>query len=284
MALVSRVIGTAAAIASTQIPSMRVWNLRNLDTNEVLQGQFEAIQPTRNISVKWEQHTSLNRDNGIVQFINRENETFNYGVRLFKEAIAGKPLSGSPSNGDPHLKLKTLEKWTKIDPAVRRPPILEFWSGDGHIQLTCVITGLGDITYGRPDFFGGFRDVSLVVQLLEFTPFSLDDEGQTDTRYARAKSTDYYELLAFQEYGNPMLGDHIRKQHPKQPLLKTGETVRLPSIEGVRNQQITQKSLVLKNGFGRRATPQKALVQSFFDLRSKPYVSNVLQPSTTPVR
>jgi hypothetical protein len=278
-------LGQGLAIGASLLPNFRVWNMRNLDTNEVLQGQFEAVAATENVAVNWEQHTALNRSNSILQFVNKENDTLSFGARFYRDSITGDPLlGGAPliGDGNPLGKLAVLKKWTEPDPGLRRPPILEFWVGDGHIQMTCVIVNLTDIVYGRPDFFGGFRDVTLTIDLLKFSTFSLDDEGETDTRYAHAKDRDYYELLAYQEYGNPMLGDVIRKQHPDQPLLEQGDIIRLPSIEGVRNQEITQRSLQLKGGFGRKSTPQKTLVQGFFSKRSTSYVSHVLQPSTTP--
>jgi hypothetical protein len=286
--------GQAVAIgASILMPNFRVWNLRNLDTNETLQGQFEATAVSENIPVTWESHTALNRSRSIKQFVNRGDGTLSFGARFYQDSIVGDPfLGGGPILGNPPKlgtskslgKLATLKKWCEPDPALRRPPILEFWVGDGHIQMTCVITSLSDIVYGRPNYFGGFRDVTLTINLEEFTTFSLDDEGATDTRYARAKERDYYELLAFFEYGNPMLGDVIRKDHPKQQLLKEGDTVKLPSIEGVRDKEVTQQSIPLKGGFGRKATAQKALVQRVLDRHSQSYVSHVLQPSTSPVR
>jgi hypothetical protein len=279
--MVSPLIGQGVALATRLLPNNRTWFIANLDSGEVLQGQFEPVGATKEVPTTWGQQTALNRSNPILQFLHGNAKTISFQVRLFQETIPiDIPLIGTAATAE--AKLSILEKWTEIDPSVRRPPIVQFWVGDGHLRMNAVISSLSGITFGSPDFFGGLRDVSLTVNLLQFTPFSLEDEGVTDTRFARAKTRDYYELLAFQEYGNPLLGDVIRKDHPDQQHLALADVVRLPSIEGVRGQQVTQKSIALRTAYGRKDTAQRRLRQRFFDLRSGSRVSFVFQPSTTP--
>lgn len=271
--MVSPLLGAGAALATQFIPNFKVWNLANLDSNQVLQGQFEAQGVQKEVSVEWAEFTSLNRQKPILQFLHGNADNVSFTGRFFKAHA----LDSAPEE-----RLAVLESWAKIDDAIRRPPILQFWIGDGHLKINCVIAGITGIGYGRPDFFGGLRDVSFGLSLKEFSTFSLDDEEQTDTRYARAKDRDYYEMLAFEEYGSPLLGDVIRKDHPDQETLKTGDTVRLPSIEGIRSKRVVQTSIPLQTGFGRKDTAQRRLRLKFFDSRSGSYVSHILQPSTTP--
>lgn len=266
--MVSPLIGQGVALASKLIPNFRTWFLENLDSGEVLQGQFSPTNTTQNVGANWAQNTALNRGNAILQFLSGANDTVSFQGRFFREAV---------TDANPKDKLDLLVSWARIDEKLRRPPVVQFYVGNGHLQMNSVITGISDISYGRPDALGQLRNVTFQVNLLKFEPFSLDDEGQTDTRYARAKDRDYYELLAFAEYGNPMLGDVIRKEHPDQPTLAEGDIVRLPSIEGVRNTTITQTSIPLKTGFGRRDTPQRQLRLYFFELRSGSKVSHVFQ-------
>jgi hypothetical protein len=258
-------LSAGAAVATQFIPNLKVWNLKNLDSGQTIQGQFEAENVRREVAVNWGQFTSLNRQNPILQFLNGAADRVSFDGRLF---------SKSALDSSPHDKLDLLISWTKIDPALRRPPIVQFWIGDGHMTLNCVIVGIST-QYERPDFFGGLRDCTFSVSLLEFSTFSLDDAEEVDTRYAHARERDYFELLAFQEYGNPMIGDVIRKQHPALQSLATGDIVRLPSIEGVRSTPITQTSIPLKTAFGRKDTPQRSLRQQFFDKRSGNYVSHL---------
>jgi hypothetical protein len=263
--MVSPLLSAGAAAATTFIPNFKVWNLRNLDSGQTLQGQFEAQNVGREVSVNWGQFTSLNRQNPILQFLNGSAERASFDGRFFRNHA----LDNSPEE-----KLEMLIGWTRIDPTLRRPPIMQFWVGDGHMTINCVIVNIAS-QYARPDFFGGLRDVGFTVSLLEFSTFSLDDAEETDTRYARARERDYFELLAYEEYGNPMIGDVIRKQHPALHNLKAGDIVRLPSIEGVRSIPVAQTSTPLKTAFGRKDTAQRRLRLEFFDKRSGSYVSHI---------
>jgi len=265
--MVASLIGVGASLASNLIPNMKVWILTNLDTGEELQGQFEPEGLTKEVNSTWGEFTSLNRQNPIMQFLQGQSDQIAFTARLFRNHS----LDDSPKD-----KLEKLESWIRIDSSVRRPPILQLSVGDGHINMNCVITGLSQ-KYGRPDFFGGLRDISVDISLKQFVTFSLDDEQQTDTRYARVKEREYYELLAYQEYGNPLLGDIIRKNHPQYQRLQPGNIVKLPSIEGIRNQEVKQTSVPLKTAFGKKNTPQKQLRIRFFESRSESYTSHLLQ-------
>lgn len=268
--MVSPLLGAGAALATQFIPNAKIWNIQNLDSGQVLQGQFEAQGVGEQINPNWGQFSSLNRAHPIFQFLNGQADQTAFTGRLFKN---------NALDTTPELKLGMLKSFAKVDDTLRRPPILRFWVGDGHLSINCIITSLS-ISHRRPDFFGGLRDVSFNVSLLEFTPFSLEDERQDDTRYARARERDYYELLAFHEYGNPLIGDIIRKDHPELQRLQPGDIVRLPSIEGVRGQEVTQRSIPLKTAFGKKDTAQRRLRLEFFDLRSTSYVSHLLQQKT----
>lgn len=268
--MVSPLLGAGAALATTLIPNAKIWSIQNLDTGETLQGQFEPQGTSKEVAANWAQFTSMNRGKPILQFLNGSADQVSFRGRFY----ANNAFDTSPKN-----KIAKLESWLRIENSIRRPPILQFWVGDGHLTIDCVLVGLS-IQYSRPDAFGGLRDVSFTMNFLEFNAFSLDDEIQTDTRYARAKDRDYYELLAFAEYGNPLVGDLIRKDHPELQRLNSGNIVRLPSIEGIRGRTVTQTSTALKTAFGKKDTAQKRIRLAFFDLRSESYVSHELQPST----
>jgi hypothetical protein len=249
------------------IPNFRVWKLLNLDSGQMLQGQFEAEDVSRSTAANWGQFTSLNRDKPILQFLNGQAEKFSFQGRFFLQHALDE---------SPEMKLDMLLSWARIQPELRRPPILTFSVGDGHICVDCVIQNIAQ-NYGRPGMLGELRDVSFTVSLLEFTPYSIQDGEQTDTRYARARERDYFELLAHEEYGDPMIGDAIRKAHPELQSLQAGDIVRLPSIEGVRSVAITQKSVALKTAFGRKNTPQRKLRLQFFEKRATSYVSHIVR-------
>lgn len=250
------------------LPNARTWFLANVDTGQILQGQFEPQATTKNIGVNYAQHTALNRQNPILQFLNRAADTISFQARLFNRHSLEVQAEET---------LRQLEEWTEIDPALNRPPTMSFWVGDGHLQqIDCVITSLDGITYGRPSFFGGLREVSLTINLLQYEPFNLESTGTFETRYHRARSRDYYELICYREYKQPLLGDVIRKRHPTQAVLQVNDVVKLPSIEAIRSERVEPKSLVLTTAYGKKITPQKTRRQEMFDLRNRSYVSHVV--------
>lgn len=258
-------LAAAANAKATFVPNFKIWTLRNLDSNQLLQGQFEASSVSRDMSTNWGQFTSLNRGKPILQFLNGGADKVSFDARLYRKHAL---------DTSPELKLDMLRSWGRIESQLRRPPICQFWIGDGHVTIDCVIVGIGE-DFGRPDVFGGLRDVKFTVSLLEYTSYSINDAEQRDTRYARVREREYFESLARDEYGDPMIGDVIRKQHPGMHNLKPGDIVRLPSIEGVRHIEIKQTSVPLKTAFGRKNTPQRKLRLQFIDKRSGRYVSHI---------
>jgi len=264
--------GTGLAILSSLISNDTVWSLRNLDSGDTLKGQFEPEDLSENLSTNYAQHKGFNREHSVIQFVNGNNDTVSFRSQFYKLHS----LDESPKK-----KLDKLKSWIKMDKKLRRPPILQISVGDGYFEQTCVITGISDISYGRADRFGGLRSVSFGLTLLQFTPYSLSDEEETDTRYHRVKDGEYYELLAYREYNNPMLGDVIRKNHPKLQLLASGNTVALPAINGIKSKKIEQTSTTLKTAFGRKDTAQRRLRILFLERNGGSYVSHVLQPSTS---
>jgi hypothetical protein len=248
--------------------NFRAWNLINLDTGELLTGQFEPEETTEQISINYAQHTSLNRQKAILQFVNRASDTLTFNARLFARDIAFNSVEDD---------LGKLKEWCEIDSLFGRPPILLFWVGDGHLTMEgCVIQSLSGITYGRPTFFGGVKDVSLTINLLKYDPFDLTEKGIFDTRYHRARERDYYEMLTYREYRNPLIGDVIRKRHPTQPNLQVGDIVKLPSQEGIRKERVQTTSLALKNAYSKKVTPQRTLRLDMFDRRNRTKVSHII--------
>jgi hypothetical protein len=94
------------------------------------------------------------------------------------------------------------------------------------------------------------------------------DAEVVDTRYAFAREGDYYERMAQEEYGDPMLGVVIRQRHPAAPLLDIGNRVALSALEGVRSEVPTQTSIPLKGAFGRRETASKRRKNAAFARRA----------------
>lgn len=252
---------------ATQYPDNRAWYLRNKQTNEVLKGQFEPLDLTKEVGSNWAEHTTLNRRNSILMFLNGKTDTISFNVRMY--ALH----SGHSIITD----LATLESWCKADTSFGgKPPVLLFWVGDQHVMMTCVMEELSGIKFGRPTEAGGLREVTATVKLKQYTPFSLDDTEEYETRYAHARERDYYELLCQQEYGNALLGDVIRKRHPSQPSLNVNSIVKLPSIEAIRREVVKPDSISLDGAFSKKSSPQRDNRIDMFAKRNRIYTSHTV--------
>lgn len=244
-----------------------VWNLRNLDEGQDLSGQFPAEDPILNLSTTYGQHTSLNRQNPIVQFLHGDSDTFSFVARFY--ALHG-------ADRTPTKNIGTLQSWRLRDATLARPPRVAFTFGNIIPFPEAVITSLSNISYSEPKPDGDIREVSARVDLLRYTKFSLDNTPEPETRYARAKQGDYYELLAWQEYRAPLLGDALRKEHPDQALLEEADIVRLPSYGAIRGTTITTTSIPLLRSYTIKDTAQRRLRQDEFERHDRTYTSGII--------
>lgn len=249
---------------------LRVWNLLNLDTFEIIKGQFHAEELTENIGSVWRDTWALNRKHPITQFLHGETNTFSFRGRLFARSFLESTLEVKD-------QLNQLKEWAERAEAEARPPVLEFWIGDYHAWMaSCVIDSLSDIRYERPTAAGSLRHATFTVNLRRYTPYSLEEAPPGDTRYHRARRRDYYELLAYREYKLPSLGDVVRKRHPSQPNLVTGDVVKMPSLEAIRTEKVAPSSISLQTAYQRKESPQRSLRLQMFDARDRVHVSHIL--------
>jgi hypothetical protein len=256
------------------IPSLsdgfRLWNLYNRETNEIFVGQFHAEELRHEgMEGMYSERWALGRTNPVQQFLRGALQKVSFRSRLY----AGTAVESAED------KISTLKSWTQADTKTGRPPVLEFWIGDGGVEFfenPCVLESLSDLHYHRPTLFGNVRHVEFTVTLREYKTFKLQEEAQKDTRYHRVKQGEYYELIAFREYQNPLLGDPIRKRHPTQATLEVGDVVALPTVTKLLRERTVLTSIPLATAFGRKDTPQRALRIEWFDRRDVDYVSHIL--------
>jgi hypothetical protein len=258
---------TGVAIGATLLSKFltaKTWTLFNTENNKRLEGQFPHEGLSREVGAHWEEINALTRERPILQFITGEVETLEMSSRFFRRDITDDTVNE---------KISTLISWTKKDPRFGRPPILQLMVGDGEaVNMRVILKSLSRVQYAKPDFQGQLRMVTFQMTLWNYTEFAITDQLQKDTRYHRTARGQYYELIAKQEYGNPLLGDVIRKSAAQsgKALLSPGDIVKLPSIEGIRSARITQTSVILKGAFGQKDTPQRKRREEIFDEKSQP--------------
>jgi hypothetical protein len=248
--------------------SFDVWTLTNLTTQEVIQGQY-STKVTSSLGNKYNQISSLSRQDPIIQFVNGEAETLSFPGMFRSRDISWAALTKS--------RIDKLRAWTKIDTILGHPPILGFSIGDQILTMDqCILEGLSDIVYDEPTLAGVLRQVSFNINLTQYTPFEFEQESG-ETRYHKTKLNQYYEMLCLHEYNNPLMGDIIRHRHPSTPVIHSGTVVKLPSVQTIQKETIEPKSPILYSAFGIRDTPQRALRLEMLDKRNESYVSHVVR-------
>lgn len=251
----------------SQFAKLDVWHLLNLDTGEQLDGRFPAEDLTRTFGSRWAEQFALNRKNSIIQFLHGESETVSFTGTLFRRNFL--------ENIEPDLVV--LERMATRDRLLARPPVLQFWVGDSFLNMRCVMQPT-TVNYEIVDVLGGIMKATFAVTLTKYTPFSVDEIGLFDTRYHRARTGDYLEMLAWHEYGAPLIGVELAKRHPTIQLAPTqGEVVKLPSVEGLRRVRITPASIVFSGLTERTDSPQKTRMRSLLQSRGRSKLSKVLQ-------
>ena len=244
------------------------WYLISQDVpSQTVVGQFPT-EVTEAVSSEYAQYKALNRGNPILQFISGNSDTLTFTARFYsRDSIFG----GVKESVD------QLKSWTKRDPRLQRPHILSFSIGDGYSAMdSCVIQGLGSINFKRPTTIGAVRDVLVSINLIKYEEFTMQGIPVGETRYHRVKEGEYYESICQDEYNNSYFGDIIRKRHPQQETLKSGDIVKLPSIEAIQKDRVEPKSLILKSAYGRKETEQRTARLDAFDKKNVPYVSHTV--------
>jgi len=246
----------------------RKWFLRNDDSGEVLEGQFAPKQLTREVANNWAQQTALNRGKTILQYLNSKADTLTLQANFYARSF--------DKTSEIEERLEKLISWAKRDPELRRPPIVTFWIGDGHLEQRSVIDSIGGITYGEPTILGAIREVTFTINMIQYEDFSLDDVELFETLFYRTKDRDYYEQMTQRQYGLPMLGDRIRKRNPDKPNVQPGNVVALPTLEAIRTERVEPDSLALSTAYGRKDTPQRALRIDMFERRNRTATSHIV--------
>jgi len=250
-----------------QLSPLDNWLLVSLDQpTQMVMGQF-PVEVNENVSSEYAQFKALNRENPVIQFLSGNADTLSFQARFFARDMVFSGVNES---------ITQLKKWSVRDSKLQRPHILSFRVGDGYVSVgSCVITGLSPIVWKKPTMLGAVKDATVTINLLKYKEFSMEDSGSYETRYHRTRFQDYYEFVCWNEYGNPNFGDVIRKRHPKKPITKPGDVVKLPSVEAIQTKRLEPTSLVLKTAYKRKETPQRTARINIFDRNNKTYVSHV---------
>lgn len=259
----------------------RNWRIVNTDTGEEVEGDFEAEAVTREISSTYAESSALGAQDAITQFLHGNVDTLSFSATFFADSILGRAglnlLGGTKTATE---KFDKLEEWTRVDPTLARPPVVLFSIGDGTVHQTSIIESLSGISYGPLGASGEVKQITLTVNLRKFVELDIEAEltaaGPPESRFHRVKQGEYMELIAEREYKRPLLGDVIRKRHPKLQVLTVGDTVKLPSFEAIRRVPVVPGSVPLKGLTKKKESPQTRLRDLHLQRLNRRFTSLVL--------
>lgn len=241
--------------------------LRPLDEGyPTINFQFPPISFTENRAANWASQTGMTRENPILQFSNGEQRSFQFQARIWahNESVSVEPI------------IDELKRATERDPDLGRPPRWSFVWGTA-VSETVVVRSIGNIRYDelRPD--GSLRGALLQIELLvwRFTDVEFSGEPTPSTHYVVLRQGDTWEGVALKEYGDPDLGDLLRRRNPATlfPGCKPGTVVELPP----RQKLLDEAELEPDSGPLRRTEEALEERARLFEARSQPRESLVLK-------
>lgn len=203
------------------------WFIRNLDTDELVEPQF----PMPGTGVVINQGGNIvsvprfGEQVPVVHWTGGQQESFTFQAMLFtrdqdeRQAVL-----------DLFRQLKSL---TEKDEDKKRPPICIFKYGIA-ISETVLIQSIGPTILSIDSILFYPREIQLSITMERYVPFSQLQADPTKPPkesflLVASAAERSYEAIAKRRYGDPLLGDRIRKRHPGSPQQpEIGETLKLP--------------------------------------------------------
>jgi len=246
-----------------------------LSRNDRITGQFTPQQVTQNIGAKIPDAAGFSRTSPIIQWVGGQLRTLTLNVRLFSE---------HKEDNTAAEKLQQLEMLVdEFHRNTNRPPIVAFFWGvaipDG---MPCLVESLGGVTYDEIRHDGTLRGVTLQMTLKRYTPYIFEQAPlpqleQTPAHIAKHGET--YEMIAYREYGDPMVGVLLRQKNPRFPMekqfpsgvadLQKGEKVKIFPFSEISREKVNFQCHLLRQDTFQRADNRRF----FFELRSREFAA-----------
>ncbi|KKN81443.1 hypothetical protein LCGC14_0320560 [marine sediment metagenome] len=213
------------------------WFIRNLDTGEDIRPQF----PMPEDGVSFGQGGNIvsvprfGEETPVLHWTHGRQRTFTFSALLYvrdkDERDAVKSL------------FLQIQRLTERDPDKKRPPICVFKYGDA-ISETVLVASIDPNIRSIDSIFFHAREIRLSMVLERYRPFSQLQADPTKPPkesflLVASNAERSYEAIAKRRYGDPLLGDRIRKRHPQSPHVPLiGETVRLPPQSTILKEEV----------------------------------------------
>jgi hypothetical protein len=208
------------------------WQMKNLDSGEVLLPPYPIAEEGLRIRIGgvYVDQPRFGFQNPITQWTAGVLRTITFGSVLFTNDSTESVLA----------EFSKFEKLAIQDKNLGRPPIVIFDHGNWMQEMVMVESIDPDVPPIRPD--GQPRQVILNFTLRRYKPFS---QKQIDPTKPKKESyflvvrgvEKSYEAIARNFYGDPLLGDRLRKRHPDMPMEPTvGAKISIPAKSIIRQE------------------------------------------------
>lgn len=203
------------------------WSIRNLDTNELIKPQLPMPEDGVSITIGSQlvDQQRFGEQTPITHWTGGLTRNFTFNAVLYARHADEAP--------DLEDLLDQLIALTEKDESFGRIPICLFRYGS-YLSETVLVERV-DPTIVSVDSDEFVREVRLSISLRRYTPFSqsqIDPTKPAKESYLRvvSQAEQMFEAIARRYYGDPMLGDRLRKRHPEYPFAPAvGSVVKVPS-------------------------------------------------------
>lgn len=202
------------------------WRIKNLDTGKVILPQFPLADGIKvGIGGTLVEQDRFGFQDAITNWVKGKVRTITFEAMLFART--------KDEGLDVQDLLDMFEELAVQNSDLGRPPICEFSYGTV-LSETVLVESIDPSIVSTLDS-GEPREVRLSFALKRYKPFSqrpLDPTKPTKESFllVASQAEQSYEQIAKRYYGDPLLGDRLRKRHPESPFAPSvGQVVKVPS-------------------------------------------------------
>jgi hypothetical protein len=234
------------------------------DGGPTIEGEFTALNVVENISGKWSEQSTLGMEQPVLQFICGELETITLDVKVWAKwhdptgllSAAASAIGLDPKWSDILEHVDEIKNLARKNPDIGRPHIYLFSLGSQLVQ-TVVVKSVGGIRYDRVrPLDGTLRGVLFSLTLARYVPYGEEAfSGQTnESLVVFAYKGETYEGIAERVYGDPVVGEALRRRNPDKTELEAGDQIHVPPARTLSREvkPLTPQSLFLKRAEAQR--------------------------------
>lgn len=198
------------------------WSLTNLDTGVIFRGQFNLDDVSEVSGGVVSEQNRYGKQDAVTQWTNGKPTGYSFSTLFYSRH----------SEEDAYSLFETLKSFSQKDPNLGRAPICRFVFG--RFIRDQVYVEDASPTYSDVTADGTPRRIEVSVSLKRYIPFtSLNVDPNRpggNTLYKVVSDAERsYEAIAKRFYGDPLLGDRLRKRHPDAPMAPVdGQIVEIP--------------------------------------------------------